>query len=142
MPREYPAEVVAEVRRLYEIGMTRGEVQGVIGSGVKVETVMRRYGIVARPAIPRDQTGPRNACWKGDAASYQALHLRVEATRGKPRHCEKCGKSDPNARYEWANLTGNYAGLTDYARMCVFCHRRYDADRRARTGARTSPVRR
>ena len=122
--------------------MTRQEVQETIGRGVKVENVMRRYGIQARPAIPRDQAGPRNACWKGDAASYQALHLRVESARGKPKHCTQCDDTDPTTRYEWANLTGNYADVNDYERMCVLCHRRFDADRRARTGARTSPARR
>jgi hypothetical protein len=38
-------------------------------------------------------------------------------------------------------LTGNYADISDYARMCTSCHRSYDADRRKRTGARTSPRR-
>lgn len=141
-PRDYPADIVAEVRRLYESGMTRAEVQNVIGPGFKVENIMRRYGIQMRPAIPRDQTGPRNATWKGDAAGYQALHLRVEAARGKPSHCERCGLADPATRYEWANLTGNYSDISDYERMCVTCHRRFDAERRERTGARTSPARR
>lgn len=141
-PRDYSAEVVDRVRSLYESGMTRAEVQAVIGTGVKVENIMRRYGIAARPAIPRDQHGERNAMWRGDDAGYQALHLRVEAERGKPCHCEECGTTDPSKRYEWANLTGNYADTSDYARMCVSCHRRFDAARRQRTGARTSPVRR
>ena len=141
-PRDYPTEVVERVRSLYESGMTRTEVQEAIGVGVKVENVMRRYGIAARPAIPRDQTGERNATWRGDQAGYQALHLRVESARGKPSHCERCGTSDLSTRYEWANLTGNYTDVTDYERMCVTCHRRFDAERRERTGARTSPVRR
>jgi hypothetical protein len=79
--------------------------------------------------------------WRGDAAKYQALHIRVEAARGKPQHCSECGATKPG-RYEWANLTGDYADVNDYARMCVSCHRRYDAARRAATGERTSPVRR
>lgn len=140
--RNYPPELVAEVRRLYESGLTRAEVQDAIGPGAKVENIMRRYDIESRPAIPRDQTGARNATWKGDAAGYQALHLRVEAARGKPSHCERCGLTDPATRYEWANLTGHYSDISDYERMCVSCHRRFDAERRERTGARTSPVRR
>lgn len=122
--------------------MTRTEVQAAIGPGFKVENVMRRYGIAMRPAVPRDQTGERNPSWRGTGAGYQALHLRVEAARGKPTHCERCGTSDPALRYEWANLTGQYTDITDYERMCVSCHRRYDAARRERTGARTSPDRR
>jgi hypothetical protein len=42
---------------------------------------------------------------------------------------------------EWANLTGNYADIDDYERMCVLCHRNFDAARRRATGRRTSPVR-
>jgi hypothetical protein len=32
-------------------------------------------------------------------------------------------------RYEWANLTGDYEDVRDFASMCVRCHRRYDAAR-------------
>lgn len=141
-PRDYDPAVVDRIRKLYEGGMTKSEVQAEIGTGIKIETVMRRYGIAARPAIPRDQTGERNALWRGDSAGYQALHLRVEAARGKPCYCRECGTTDPAKRYEWANLTGDYADVADYARMCVSCHRYYDAARRRETGQRTSPIRR
>ncbi len=142
-PRDYPAELVERIRHLYiDCEMTREEVQAEIGGGVKVENVMRRYGIDTRPAIPRDQRGERNALWRGDAAGYTALHLRVAAALGKPQECSRCGRSDSGTRYEWANLTGFYTEINDYQRMCVSCHRRYDAARRAQTGVRTSPVRR
>lgn len=141
-PREYPQELVAEVCRLYESGMTRDEVQKAIGPGVKVEVILRRAGVEMRRPIPRDQSAERNGCWKGDAATYTALHLRVQVERGNPKCCNRCCANDPAIRYEWANLTGDYTDVNDYERMCVTCHRRYDADRRARTGARTSPVRR
>ena len=35
-----------------------------------------------------------------------------------------------------------YADVDDYARMCVSCHRHFDAARRRLTGRRTSPKRR
>ena len=44
-------------------------------------------------------------------------------------------------RFEWANLTGSYEDIDDYARMCCSCHRSYDAERRAFTGADTIPER-
>ena len=142
-PRDYPAELVDRIRELYESGMTRQEVQQAVGRGVKVENVMRRHGIRARPAVPRvPARGELNAQWRGDNAGYQALHLRVEASRGKPQKCELCDRTDSDTRYEWANLTGIYTDINDYQRMCASCHRRFDADRRSRTGARTSPVRR
>ena len=140
-PRDYPLEIVEKVRRLYvEQRMTRAEVQEHIGRGFKVENIMRRYGIPARPATPRDQRGERCPTWRGDHAGYKALHLRVAAQRGKPQQCQRCQRSDLGTRYEWANLTGNYTDINDYQRMCVTCHRRFDAARRAQTGMRTSPV--
>ena len=33
---------------------------------------------------------------------------------------------DPSCTYDWANLTGDYADVSDFARMCRSCHRRYD----------------
>lgn len=142
-PREYPTELVERVRELYESGMTRAEVQAAIGIGVKVENIMRRYGIESRPASPRlgMWNGAKNPQWRGDQAGYQALHLRVEAARGKPQHCNRCDRRDGNTRYEWANLNGNYTDVHDYERMCVPCHRTYDAERRRLTGRRTSPRR-
>lgn len=40
-------------------------------------------------------------------------------------------------QFHWANLTGDYADVNDYARMCVPCHRRFDAERRKVTGQNT-----
>lgn len=141
-PRDYPPAVVEQVRDLYESGMTQAEVQAEIGPGVKVQNVMRRYGIQARPAQARvAAAGENHPGWKGDAATYTAFHLRVQKARGKPSFCVKCGTIDPSLRYEWANLTGDYANIDDYARMCQSCHSQYDCERRARTGARTSPAR-
>lgn len=138
-PREYPAALVEQVRHLYESGMTIAEIQSSV-SGIKVQNVMQRYGIARRPATERDQRGERNSSWRGDRAGCQALHLRVETVRGKPRECARCGAT--SGRMEWANLTGDYANTDDYQRMCVGCHRRYDAERRRATGTRTSPGRR
>lgn len=140
---EYPPELVAKVRELYEAGHTMREVAEQVGVSVKVlQTLMPRNGIERRKAIPRDQRGPNNGGWKGDEACYSSLHLRVIRLRGQPQECSTCGKNDPSLRYEWANLTGAYEDVTDYARMCLSCHRRFDAARRARTGKRTSPARR
>lgn len=140
--RVYPPELVEQVRELYGAGHTMKEVAALAGVSVKVlQTLMPRHGIARRPAIPRNQRGPANAGWKGDAAGYKALHLRVDAARGKPRACECCGLTDPKARYEWANLTGRYEDTADYQRLCVPCHRTLDARRRTEMGGRTSPLR-
>lgn len=130
-PKVYPADLVDRVRELYAAGCTQAEVAWLTGQTQKIIwNVMRRHGIATRVAAKRHQTGPANHAWKGDAAGYQACHLRVEARRGKPSRCERCGATDPGLTYEWANLTGNYADPDDYERMCRSCHRRYDNARR------------
>lgn len=138
-PREYSAELVEKVRSMYESGHTIAEIQAEV-QGAKVQNIMRRYGIATRPAIKRDQRGEKNHMWRGDDAKYQALHLRVEAARGKPNRCARCWTT--TGRFEWANRTGNYEDINDYVRLCVTCHRRYDLARRRATGRRTSPTRR
>lgn len=60
--------------------------------------------------------------------SYFALHARVRVARGKPQHCEECGTTDPEKAYDWANLTGNYEDINDYARLCRSCHVRKDGN--------------
>lgn len=74
------------------------------------------------------KSGPLNATWKGEQASYFAKHLRLRSRRGMPKRCEQCGQDDPNRRYEWANMTGNYDDPMDYRRLCVPCHRRMDGN--------------
>jgi hypothetical protein len=124
-------------------GHTQDEVAVSVGMTRKViYNLMRRHGIKARVAAKRDQRGPQNHMWRGNDANYQALHLRVESARGKPSRCERCSRTDSDGRYEWANLTGNYADVDDYERMCVLCHRRFDAERRAITGRPTCNIRR
>lgn len=120
------------IERLYtQEGMTFKEVADHIGCTVKrVQTAMRRFGIKARPAIPRNQAAERNGNWKGAKAGYQAKHLRVQRLRGRPRMCQVCGTTDPVLWYDWANLTGDYDNPTDYKRMCRSCHRHYDSARR------------
>lgn len=58
--------------------------------------------------------------------SYAALHRRVRAQRGRPNHCEMCGRCDDGVKYQWANLTGAYENLMDYSRLCVPCHAKID----------------
>jgi len=140
--KDYDPELVERVRHLYiDRGHSMAEVARLCGTTIKVlQRLMPRHGIPRRNSAKRNQRGPANHMWKGDDAGYQALHLRVEAARGKPQKCMRCGVSGPG-RYEWANLTGEYADVNDYARMCLPCHRGYDADRRRLTGERTSPRR-
>jgi len=104
-------------------GRSYSEVMVILGSVVlvvdRVRSRKRRKGGIRR--------GPLHPNWKGDAAGYSALHRRVEAVRGKPSSCEKCGATD---NLHWANMTGDYKDVYDYKRLCPLCHKRYDTARR------------
>lgn len=139
-PKEYPTELVDRVRSLYcDEGMTQAEVATQVGLTQKVVfNIMRRHGIPRRVAAKRDQRGPTNHMWKGDDAKYAALHLRVAAARGKPSVCAACDTT-ASPKFEWANLTGDYANVNDYVRLCGPCHKRMDAARRQALGRMTMP---
>jgi hypothetical protein len=114
-----------------EIGREYNTTQKVVHSWFK------KLNIKSRVPYKRNQKGENNASWKGDKATYAALHYRVEKSRGKPLFCEACGIIG-SSRYEWANLTGNYNDIMDYARMCVSCHRKYDSNRRKNNNIKTT----
>lgn len=119
----------ALVKSMYEAGHTQYEIAAALGVSQKVIWKhMKNHGIRARVAAKRDQFGEKNPGWKGDSAGYQAMHLRVESRRGKAcgHSCHVCGVSDKSLSYDWANLTGHYDLIDDYAPMCRSCHRWYD----------------
>ena len=126
-PKQDPEELVDRIRVLYAEGKTQAEVGQIVDLSQKVVwRIMVRHGIQARVAAKRDQRGSLNSSWKGDKATYAALHYRVAAARGQPQRCEVCGTTDPSRNYDWANLTGHYEDLSDYRRMCRSCHWRHD----------------
>ena len=129
-PKQYPPALVAKVRTLYGAGMTMRETAEEVGVSVRVlQRLMPRHGISRRPAAPRDQRGKNNGNWKEGDAKYAALHKRVRVERGDPGSCSVCGAL--RTWIDWANLTGKYDDIHDYAAMCRPCHRAYDAGRRS-----------
>lgn len=125
-PKAYPAPLVVEVRALYEAGQTQAEIARSLGLTQKIVfNVMRRHSIPARVAAKRDQFGGHNHAWKGDEAGYQALHRRLYSRYGRPEHCSQCGTTEPG-HYDYANLSGRYHDVNDYAPMCRSCHWKYD----------------
>ena len=70
-------------------------------------------------------SGEDHYAWKGDKASYSAIHYWVARNKIKPEGCEKCGKI--NCRLELANISGKYKrDINDYDWLCVKCHRNFD----------------
>lgn len=122
-PKVYPAEMVAEVSRRYALNETQFEIAAALGTTQKVIwRLMTRHGIGARVAAKRNQWGAANHSWKGSGASYKAFHQRLVKRFGKPKHCEKCGTTDPSKSYDWANRSGKYDDINDYVRLCRSCH--------------------
>jgi hypothetical protein len=125
-PKVYDAALVERVRALYASGMTQEEVGLAVGVSQKVIwKLMMRHGIEARVAAKRDQCGERNHMWRGRGAKYPALHLRVQAARGKPSLCEHCGATS-GTQFEWASISHRYDDISDYLRLCRSCHSKFD----------------
>lgn len=87
----------------------------------------KHYGESTKEKHHKRMLGESNPRWVGEKVEYRGLHLWVERNLGKPKHCEHCGKNDPTKRYHWANKSHEYKyDLSDWLRLCVSCHKRYD----------------
>lgn len=77
--------------------------------------------------------GDKSSAWKGDKASYFAKHLRAKTKWGQPMQCEECGEVfDSNNKIHWANISGKFKEeRSDWRRLCVPCHRKFDYSRGA-----------
>lgn len=70
--------------------------------------------------------GKNHGNWKGDKASYHAIHSWVKTWCGKAHKCEKCNCLDAK-RYEWANISREYKReVEDWVQLCPSCHRYAD----------------
>lgn len=110
--------------------MIQGLTQREIGKryDVTYQTVvawMKKLGIKSRGILHIVKSGIDNPQWKGNEASYAALHYRVSNQKGRPSKCEVCGTTDDNKTYDWA-CVGDYKNIDDYRRMCRSCHRQHD----------------
>lgn len=65
--------------------------------------------------------------WKGDEVGYYGTHDWITKHYGQPIGCDECGLNDSSRKYHWANLSHEYKrDRSDFKRMCVSCHRKYD----------------
>ena len=75
----------------------------------------------------RGRYGEQARRWKGESASYYAIHTWIVKHWGKPDHCGMC-HSENVSRYEWCNLNKKYHRVRgDWVQLCPSCHRKYDA---------------
>lgn len=103
----------------------------------------QKYGDPLYEYVP-NFAGENNPSWKGDLASYHAIHQRLTANRGRAitRIC-RCGAqakqwsydhTDPDER---VSSEGAYSlDLSRYVPLCVSCHKRHDLSVIASKGAR------
>jgi len=82
----------------------------------------------ARKNSPNFPRGEKHDRWKGDDATYGAIHEWVYRHLGQPNECKRCGKNDlRKSQYHWANIGHTYKrNKEDWIRLCVSCHKRYD----------------
>jgi len=67
-------------------------------------------------------TAARN--WKGDEASYSALHKWIATQKEKAGACSHCGE---RRRTHWANIDHRYRReLEDWIELCSPCHWKHD----------------
>jgi hypothetical protein len=70
------------------------------------------------------QKGNKHHMWKGEFASYSALHYWLQREKGKATKCEKCNVIK---KCTWANISGKYErNVDDYISLCYSCHFKYD----------------
>ena len=88
-------------------------------------------GKTSKRQLERFKDETKHPRWRGDSAGYFAMHDWITKHYGQPKKCEICKLNDPLRVYHWANLTGNYKrDISDWKRMCVSCHRKYDYSRK------------
>lgn len=70
--------------------------------------------------------------WKGDKASYRAIHAWIVKHYGKPTVCEDCKtKNLTGHKIHWANINDKYKrDIKDWKRLCVKCHGKFDTIKR------------
>lgn len=127
---------VETFRQEYLSGMSTRELARQYGvSRPAIKAARRRHGIPLRARAQWHRHGAARHTGKGNAAGYSALHTRVHRLLGLPQCGADCGTPAPEKKYDWANLTGDFADPADYRRLCRRCHARFDGQLRLTEGA-------
>ena len=90
----------------------------------------RKVSNQTREKIRKANSGENSYNWKGDKVGYRQLHAWVSKQLGTPKRCAFC-KSKEKVRYHWANISKMYKRiLSDWVRLCVSCHKKFDLKNR------------
>lgn len=73
---------------------------------------------------PGENLGEKHHLWKGDKASYRAIHIWINAHKEKAGYCSSCLSE---CKTDWANISGDYIRkLYDWEELCRKCHKSKD----------------
>jgi len=77
------------------------------------------------------QANENNGMWKGEEASYVAIHMWVRRKKGAPKECTDCGKQSETPKViQWANIDHKYSReLSDWISLCASCHKKHDIEK-------------
>ena len=82
----------------------------------------RKLSEEAKKNISESKKGEKNKMWKGENASYKAIHQWINTNKPKPIDglCELCHLEK---LYDAANISGVYLrDFTDWIYVCRACH--------------------
>lgn len=72
-------------------------------------------------------SGVRNHSWKGDGASYAAIHVWLKTNHGKASFCSNNECSGRSGHFEYANISGVYChDIRHFVPLCKSCHTKFD----------------
>lgn len=86
---------------------------------------MRAQTFCSRECAFAFRKAEHHHAWKGDRASYSAIHKYATKHFGRPKLCVNCNST--GTRMEWANLSRKYLRTReDWVELCASCHRHFD----------------
>lgn len=102
-----------------------------LGCKKQFETYQRKQQFCSLECRDVNFTQRKAECanaWKGDKASYSAIHKWIAYTFEKLDACEHC---KINTNLDWANKSGRYLReREDWLVLCRKCHKKYDMMKR------------
>lgn len=111
---------------------TRRSLGHVKGQGIRFLPGHSHRGKVVsaqtRERLSASTSRENNGHWRGDEASYRALHSYLSRHFPKTGTCEQCGRSGRGRKTEYSLIHGRAytRNRDDYRELCPRCHKQYD----------------